>query len=232
MRKTLAALGATLLLAAGASGAHASHVTPNLGIDVTAVDETTRTVEGIQHCTTPERAGTPATFTVTRDIDFGQFRPGSRWGIAVDSNNVILSTGDMPCTVSGGPGPSGPEGSPPPQDGGAPGFMGGFLNRVWKFHVGIDAATEGKLGVTIERVLNLPKRFASQDDELIDQDAIVLIGSGLRVFRGNERVPLSELKDANEARIQGKLLPPQKWANDEDDQPVPTIRAKKAFLAP
>lgn len=84
--KTLAGLGAILLLATGATAAQADHVRPNLGIDVTSVNESTRTVEGIQHCTSPERAGTTATFTVTPDIEFGQFRPGSRWGIAVDSN--------------------------------------------------------------------------------------------------------------------------------------------------
>lgn len=170
---------------------------------------------------------------------------------------MILSTGAMPCSVGSGPPPPPPGGpgygpppggpgpgyGPPPggegsgpatggPDQGAPGFNAGFLNRVWKFHVVIDSASEGRLSVTLERVLNLPKRLADQDDELLDQDAIVLIGSGLRVFRGTQRVPLSELGDAEEARIQGKLLPPAKWANDEDEQPVPTIRAKKAFLAP
>src|SRR5215216_2839357 len=128
--------------------AQANHVKPNLGIEVTAADPLTRTVTGIVHCTTPERAGRSESFPVTPDIEFNQFTPGVMWGIAVDPSGVILSTGDMPCNVSpqGPPPPPGAGGQPGPgQPGGAPGsqqptFDRSFLTRVWKFEVEFDTA--------------------------------------------------------------------------------------------
>lgn len=242
-RNLLAGLTVALIFGAAASAAQANHVAPNLGIDVTAVDPASRTVQGIVHCTTPDRAGRSETFKVVGDIQFDQFRPGARWGIAVDPNNMILSTGDMPCQLQGpapGGGPQGPFGGPqgpagPGMSGGpggdAPSFARGFLNRVWKFDVSIDDATPGKMSITIDKVLNLPKRYAAQDDDLIDEDAVVLIGSSVRVYRDGKRVSKSELADGDTARVQGKLLPPVKWQSDEDDQKVPTIRAKKIYLS-
>jgi hypothetical protein len=235
LTRTLASLAALGALAVAAPAAHADHVKPNLGLEVTSVDPATRTVEGIQHCTSPDRAGRPASFKVTPNISLEQFAPGVMWGIAVDPNNVILSTGDMPCEVAGrGPGgPGGPGGpdSGGPADGGTP-FDKGFLNRVWKFEVEVDGAEAGKLSVTIGKIVNLPKRFSGQDDELLDQDAVVLLGSRVRIYEGGKRVQKRELDDADgTARVQGKLVPQSRWEKDEDDQPVPTIRAKKVYLA-
>lgn len=240
-RNVLAGLTVALVFGAAASAAQANHVAPNLGIDVTAVDPASRTVQGIVHCTTPDRAGRSETFKVVGDIQFDQFRPGARWGIAVDPNNMILSTGDMPCQVQGPPaGPGGPFGGPqgpggPGMPGGPggdePSFARGFLNRVWKFNVSIDDAKPSKMSVTIDKVLNLPKKYAAQDDDLVDEDAIVLVGSSVRVYRDGKRVSKSELNDDEKARVQGKLLPPHKWQSDDDDQKVPTIRAKKIYLS-
>lgn len=244
-RNVLTGLIVALMFGTAASAAQANHVQPNLGIDVISVDPASRTVQGIVHCTTPDRAGRPETFTVVRDIQFDQFRPGARWGIAVAPNNVILSTGDMPCQAPGGPqgplgGPQGPFGGPqapggPGMPGGPegdePSFARGFLNRVWKFDVSIDDVTSGKMSITIEKVRNLPKRYAAQDDDLVDEDAIVLLGSSVRVYRDGKRVSKSQLDDAEAGRVQGKLLPPRKWQSDEDEQKVPTIRAKKIYLS-
>lgn len=243
--KSAAAVLMAAALALVAAPAQASHVAPNLGIDITSVDSSTRSVTGIQHCTSPDQAGQPATFTVVEDIDFGQFQPGMRWGIAV-KDGVILSTGDMPCQVSGGPGPGGPGGGPggpgpggpgpggpgggPGGPGGGMGFSPGFLNRVWKFEVEVDSATATRMSVTIAKVLNLPKKFAGQDDEIIDQDAAVLLSGTTKIYRDGKRVAGAELADADGARVQGKLLPPQKWVTDEDDQPVTTIRAKRVYI--
>jgi hypothetical protein len=232
----LAVVGAALL---AAPAAQAHHVPPNLGLQVTSVDPATRTVTGIQHCTSPDRAGRPATFTVTPDIEFGQFTVGAVWGIAVDPSGVILSTGDMPCDVRPGPVPGGPGGPVGPGGPGGPGgpaagtpqFESRFINRVWKFEVAVDGYETGKLQVTIDKVLNLPSRFRTQDDQIVDESAIVLVSGSVRVYDGNERVRVSELEDADgTARIHGKLLRPDKWQADEDGEKVPTIRARKIYL--
>jgi hypothetical protein len=85
--------------------------------------------------------------------------------------------------------------------------------------------------VTIERIFNLPSRFRSQDDEIVDESAIVLVSSSVRVYKDGERVRVSELEDADgNAKIHGKLLRPDKWQEDEDGTKVPTIRARKIYL--
>ena len=243
---TLAALGAMVV---AAPAAHANHVQPNLGLEVTAVDPATRTVQGIQHCTSPDRAGRPASFPVTPDIDFNQFQPAMMWGIAVDASGVILSTGDMPCDAqpqaaqprpgapvppAGGPFPAGPgpAGAPNTPHAGAgadmPVFGRGFL--VWKFGVEIDDVDAGKLQVTIGKVLNLPKRMRAQDDALVDEAAIVVLSGGIRIYKNGKPARPGGLSDLiGEAVIHGKLLAPSKWEKDEDGDPVPTIRARKIY---
>lgn len=239
LHKYAAAALTAAALAFVAAPAQANHVAPNMGIDITSVDSSTRSVTGIQHCVPPEQAGQSATFTVVDDIDFGQFQPGMRWGIAV-KDGVILSTGEMPCQVSGGPppGPGGPGGGPGPggpgMGPGGPGgdtdFMPGFVSRVWKFEVEVDSATATRMSVTIGKVLNLPKKFAGEDDSIVDQDAVVLLSSTTKIYRDGKRVAAAQLEDADSAKVQGKLLPMQKWVKDEDDQQVTTIRAKRIYI--
>jgi hypothetical protein len=270
MSRTLASLAALGALLVAAPAANASHLPPNLGLEVTKVDPATRSVEGIQHCTAPDRAGRLAKFTVAPDIQFDQFHPGAMWGITVGPDGVIRSTNDMPCQVQpqagrGEPGPGrppfvpGPGGAPQPgpHPGPHPGpYPGGpgphpggpspqafqpgaempkfdrkFINRVWKFVVEVDSAENGKLEVTIGKILNLPKRFRAQDDELVDEAAIVLLDRKARVYEDGKRVSASKLEDADgNIRVHGKLLNPTKWQDDEDGEKVPTVRAKKVYL--
>lgn len=150
------------------------------------------------------------------------------------------------------PAPGGGCGAPPPGDAktagatapapgpgepGGPGcgpgggdFDRGFLNRVWKFEVEVDSLDGDELDVTLNKVLNLPKRFADQDDDLVDQAAIVLIGKKTKIVSDGKRVSRTVLDNSELVRVQGKLLPPKKWRKDEDDQETPTIRAKKIII--
>jgi hypothetical protein len=243
--RTLAVFAVAVAALLAAPAAQANHIPSNLGLEITAVDPAARTVTGIQHCTAPDRAGRPASFPVTPDIDFGQFQPGMMWGVAVDPAGVIQSTGPMPCDVRPGPrpgpggpghpgpghghehpGPGGPQGGP-----GTPQFESRFINRVWKFEVSVDGYASGKLHVTIGRILNLPSRFRTQDDEIVDESAIVLVSSSVRVYEDGRRVGNANLDDADgTAKIHGKLLRPDKWQEDEDGEKVPTIRARKIYL--
>jgi hypothetical protein len=238
--RTLAVLAAAVAALVSAPTAQANHIPSNMGIQVVSVDPGARTVTGIQHCTSPDRAGRPATFPVTPGIEFSQFQPGAMWGIAVDPAGVIQSTNDMPCNVQrsqpgpggpgqpgpGQPGPGGPQGAP-----GTPQFSNGFINRVWKFNVSVDGYESGKLQVTIESILNLPRRFRTQDDDIVDESAIVLVSGSVRVYEDGHRVSVSELEHADgNAKVHGKLLRPDKWQEDEDGTKVPTIRARKIYL--
>ena len=116
------------------------------------------------------------------------------------------------------------------QDGCLPQVVRGFLNRVWKFVGEVDYYEVGELSMTLGRILNVPRRLRSEDDELLDQDTTVLVGLRARVFKDGTRVAREELDNANDVRVHGKLLRPRMWRPDEDGTPVPTIRAKKVYI--
>jgi hypothetical protein len=116
------------------------------------------------------------------------------------------------------------------EDGCLPQFVRRFITRVWKFVGEVDYYEEGVLSMTLGRILNLPRKWRTQDDELLDSDTTVLVSERVRVFQDGARVPRAELDNANDARVHGKLLRPLKWHVDEDGEQVPTIRAKKVYI--
>ena len=116
------------------------------------------------------------------------------------------------------------------EDGCLPAFGRRFISRVWKFVGEVDFYEDGVLSMTLGKILNLPRKWRTQDDELLDQDTMVLVSERVRVFKDGERVGRDALDEANDARVHGKLLRPFKWLEDEDGETVPTIRAKKIYI--
>ena len=116
------------------------------------------------------------------------------------------------------------------EDGCLPQFVRRFLTRVWKFVGEVDYYEAGELSITLGKILNLPRKWRTQDDDLLDQDTTVLVSNRVRVFRDGGRVARDELESANDVRVHGKLLRPRMWRVDDDGSPVPTIRAKKVYI--
>ena len=116
------------------------------------------------------------------------------------------------------------------EDGCLPHFVRRFISRVWKFVGEVDYYEEGVLSMTMHKILNLPRKWRTQDDELIDGDATVLVSERVRVFQDGKRVGRDALEAANDVRVHGKLLRPFNWHEDEDGETVPTIRAKKVYV--
>ena len=116
------------------------------------------------------------------------------------------------------------------EDGCLPQFVRSFIRRVWKFVGEVDYYEEGVLSMTLHRILNLPRKWRTEDDELLDQDATVLVSERVRVFQDGERVGRDALEAANDVRVHGKLMRPFNWVDDEDGETVPTIRAKKVYI--
>lgn len=115
-------------------------------------------------------------------------------------------------------------------DGCLPRFVRRFISRVWKFVGEVDYYEEGMLSMTLHRILNLPRKWRTEDDELLDQDATVLVSERVRVFKDGERVGRDAVEAANDVRVHGKLMRPWNWLEDEDGETVPTIRAKKVYV--
>jgi len=134
-----------------------------------------------------------------------------------------------PDAVKSAEGPGGPGGGP---GGGCepPDMDRGFMNRVWKFVGEVDGYDDGVLSITVAKILNLPKKYADEKEEIVDEDARVLLSGSTRIYKDGKRVKAADLDDAENVRVQGKMLPTSKWRKDDDDQPVPTIRAKKVYI--
>jgi hypothetical protein len=136
----------------------------------------------------------------------------------------------------GGPGGGGGGGGGP--GGGLPQLSGGFLSHVWRMNADVDSydADKNVLNCTITKFLNLPKKFAQMDDDLIDTDAFVLFSATTKVFDADgKRVPKEVayntlLDNANSVKVVGKVIPPKSWQKDQDGTPTPTFRAKQVYI--
>ena len=138
----------------------------------------------------------------------------------------------------GGQGGGGQGGGGQCQGQGGPSLKPGFLSRVWRFNAEVDSydAAGNVLNCTITKITNLPKKFASQDDDIVDSDAFVLFDANTRVYDADgKRIPKEQkydtmLDNAEHVKIVGKVLRPDKWHKDADDNPTPTLRAKRVYL--
>ena len=145
-----------------------------------------------------------------------------------------VAPGGPPSGGPGGPPSGGPGGGCGGERGGE--YKKGFLNRVWTILGESNGFDAGVLNITLEKILNLPKKMADQDDNLVDQDAYVVISKTTKVYdKAGEEVDKGAfnkvLDKAKNVKVRGKLMPEAKWSKDEDDQPVPTIRAKKVYIS-
>jgi hypothetical protein len=115
-----------------------------------------------------------------------------------------------------------------------PSFKASFLNRVWSFDGAVDAVDleAHTLDMTTSSVENLPSRFASQDDELLDQDTHVRFKHNTRVYDPEgHRVSQDYLDYAEEVVVRGKVVAPNRWEIDDQGNVVPTISAKRIYIA-
>ena len=207
-------------------------------IDVRAFDPAVGATV-VLHCVPPELAGKQVVLTPGAGVDVALLVPGARLIAVMDLPGKVL--------VKAQPVPAGGECGPKPRPGqpgkGEPGpegkgdgeksaeFRPGFINRVWKFRGSASSYETGVLNITVEKILNLPRKFRDQDDEVLDQDAFVLIGSKTKIFGSDgKRVAQSALEDADAVVVEGKLLKPEKWREDEDETAVITIRAKRIHI--
>ena len=140
------------------------------------------------------------------------------------------SAGDMPCqTIDLRQGRRAD-----PECADLPHFKASFLNRVWHFKGALDSFENGEdhsLSITVEYIEDLPRRFRNQDDDLIDQDATVLMRENIRVFSPDgELVNHDELANADYVRVHARVLRPRMWRANEDGDVVPTLRAKRIYI--
>jgi hypothetical protein len=133
---------------------------------------------------------------------------------------------------------SGPGSAKAGEHGGPSPLMGGFLSRVWRFTADADSydASSNTLNVTVNKILNVPKRFNTQDDEIVDKDADVVFTKNTKVFdadgkrlRGESDYDVA-LDAANSVAVTGKIIPQAKWNKDQDGSPVTTVRAKRVKI--
>src|SRR5439155_21453092 len=95
-----------------------------------------------------------------------------------------------------------------------------------------EAMEGGKLSMTLAKVLNVPKRFANQDDDrVLDEDAIVVVGATTKVFdKGGHGAPRPSWLTPTTSASRASSCPRRSARPDEEDQPVTTIRAKRITI--
>jgi hypothetical protein len=149
--------------------------------------------------------------------------------LLVPSSSFAQSTAPTGCTpidlAQGGP----PDVSC--QD--VPSFKASFLNRVWSFDGSVDAVdlNDHTLDMTLTGIENLPKRFANQDDALLDQDTQARFNDGTRVYGPDGKLVSQDyLPYAESVVVRGKLVAPRHWSVDEYGTAVPTVRAKRIYI--
>jgi hypothetical protein len=136
-----------------------------------------------------------------------------------------------------GSGDSGPVGGKV-GDRGAPSLKAGFTKRVWRLSADADSydGSTNTLNVTVSKIFNLPKRFRSQDDDIVDQDADVIFTKKTKVYDAEGKRLRTEgrydvaLDEAQSVSVTGKIIPQSKWNKDEDGSPVTTLRAKRVTI--
>ena len=108
-----------------------------------------------------------------------------------------------------------------------------FLKRTWRLDAeadGFDADTD-QLSVTVDRVRGVSRKLRRFAAELRDADGAVLVTPRTRVTDRDGRVAAAGVADALDqadvVQVTGKVLDPKKWVNDDDDQPLVTVRAKR-----
>lgn len=207
-------------------------------IDVRAFDPAVGATV-VLHCVPPELAGKQVVLTPGAGVDVVLLVPGARLIAVMDlPGKTLVKVQAVPAGGECGPksGPEQPGKGEPGHDGKGDGektaeFRPGFINRVWRFRGSSSSYETGVLNITVEKVLSLPRKFRDQDDEVLDQDAFVLIGPKTKIFDADgKRVAQSALEDADAVVVEGKLLRPEKWREDEDETPVVTIRAKRIHI--
>jgi hypothetical protein len=170
---------------------------------------------------------------------------GQVWTVDVDMSTSPWTvtnprpTGKTSCSAGVAPGQTtgpGQTSGPGKTTGPLPGVLGGgdglpdfagdlpakAFTKVVTFRADADGFAGGELSVTFTS-----KNFGGA---LEDADGLVLVGKFVKVFRKGDRVKRGKLDDADEVAVKGKLLPTAQWHEDEDGNPVPTVRAKRITI--
>lgn len=111
-----------------------------------------------------------------------------------------------------------------------PTFKASFLNRLWKFNGEVNEydSTTHSMDMTTSEIADLPARFRSQDDDLLDQETHVTYGPSTRVYGPDgKRVSEEYLEYASTVSVRGRLLSPRRWFYNEDGDAIPTVRGKR-----
>jgi hypothetical protein len=90
-----------------------------------------------------------------------------------------------------------------------------------------DSGGKNVIDVDVNRLLNPPKRFKDEGDEVADQGALLIVDAKVKITKDGKRISLADIEADDNLRVMGKFLRPAKWLKDEDDEPTPTLRAKR-----
>jgi len=114
------------------------------------------------------------------------------------------------------------------EEGTAPKFTPAFYKRLLLLDVSLDGADGSELPISIEEVCSVPKRLKKQAAQLAGGDGVALLLTRTSVWQDNTQLTgdaiAPAIDGADTAILRVRLIPPAKWREDEDGNPVPTFR--------
>jgi hypothetical protein len=116
-------------------------------------------------------------------------------------------------------------------DEGPPTFTAEFYEHTFKLDASTDGLEGDQLPISIETVCRVPRALAEQAAQLSGGDGLAKLTQRTRVFKGHTQLEGDEARRAVEGAdtvtLNGRLLRPGKWGQDEDGGSVPTFKARK-----
>jgi len=139
----------------------------------------------------------------------------------------------MPVGPPHGPGGPGQPGAGPGGPGG--GFAPAFFSRNWKVlgEVLLTDTIQGKrvIDFNVSKLVNPPKHLKDEGAEIADQGALVIVSSKVTITEHGKKIAFADLDADDKIVVTGKFLRNDKWLEDEDGDPAPTIRAKRIVVS-
>ena len=123
----------------------------------------------------------------------------------------------------------------PAQEDAPPTFSDPFYAVTITINASVDGVNGDELPISIEEVCDVPSGLAGEAAQLIGGEGVALLTSETKVFDAAGQALTGDaaataLAGADSVSLKARLLRPAQWRQDEDGQPVPTFRTRRADI--
>jgi hypothetical protein len=122
----------------------------------------------------------------------------------------------------------------PSTDGPGSDFDEAFFTRFWRVSGEVVDIEDTDAGWVVDfdakKLLNPPKHFRDEGDEIADQGALLKLSRSVKITEDGRRITPADLEADDVLVVKGKFLDEVQWLEDEDGTPTPTMRVKRIWV--